>query len=753
MDNKPTPSQSTEHSQDSEKEHDNHEFDLHEYDLDVVDSVLNNPHQNEYYDHFGFKIEVKTDDEDSEDTSDDEDTNDDDNENSKNTQQQQQQRRYSNPTSLNPKSTSSTSSSSSVAASDEDEYSIDTALTTPTTHKPQRISTSSMESHSKLNNGFNQGSSFTTTHIDTDKWDSKYCQDTTDHSSIPRTSQNSNFSQSSMGQFTQHYPNTTTTSRTKHTAPSIISTTPVQRPSQAFRERQSKRMSELNYTMSPIRSIPNVSSPPRTSTTSKRLSSASTVTESDDNERETPNQIKLLQDTLKLLEQERKAQPGEYDWDFWKEMVLDVDKVITTQGLALRHHLSMGIPDRLRGSLWQLLAKSRNQPGDMEAVFGELLKRTSPHEKLIHHDLDTSFPMAKFFPFPTEMVDTSNEHSQQYQSLFNVLKAYSLFDQDIGYSQSLSFIVAVLLKQIPNELSVFCLLIQLMGPFGIRGYLTESMDTLQLHLYQFDHLLQLVLPELYRHIDALGIRPEMYASRWFATCFAYDCSPSLVVRVLDIILVEGAYVMQRFILALLKKNQSVIMDLGFEALMKFFQVDIFEVYKGRRNEFVVDMYQIEISPKLYTRLAKQYNNEIARKIKRRTEDDEIRLANEQLTAHIHALQEKYRVLEMEHQEMTRQAVETKMAMAKMDADNEQLTHQLKQLKAQFEHSERQKEMEHQARLEDIYKSNAQLIKHNASLQDQIADMESVLIGLKMNFAERESEYEVIRRQLLDAQKS
>ncbi|CAO3596534.1 unnamed protein product [Absidia cylindrospora] len=108
---------------------------------------------------------------------------------------------------------------------------------------------------------------------------------------------------------------------------------------------------------------------------------------------------------------------------------------------------------------------------------------------------------------------------------------------------------------------------------------------------------------------------------------------------------------------------------------------------------------------------------------------------------------------MEHQEMTRQAVETKMSMAKMDADNEQLTHQLKQLKTQFEQMERQKDTEHQHRLEDIYKSNSQLIKHNASLQDQISDMEGVLIGLKMNFAERESEYQLLRRQLLDARKS
>lgn len=162
---------------------------------------------------------------------------------------------------------------------------------------------------------------------------------------------------------------------------------------------------------------------------------------------------------------------------------------------------------------------------------------------------------------------------------------------------------------------------------------------------------------------------------------------------------------------------------------------------------------IDIPAKLHTRLAKQFKSEMARKEKQRNQEEMMRQANEQLMAYIQELQEKYRVLEMEHQEMTRQAVETKMSMAKMNSDNDSLMHQLKQLRSQHESTERHKDTEHQSRIEEIYQSNRHLIKQNASLQDQIADMEAVLIGLKMNYAERETEYESLRRQLLDAQKA
>ncbi|KAI9308141.1 rab-GTPase-TBC domain-containing protein, partial [Cunninghamella echinulata] len=437
--------------------------------------------------------------------------------------------------------------------------------------------------------------------------------------------------------------------------------------------------------------------------------------------------------------------------EFWKSMILDVDKTITTQALSLKNYISVGLPPQLRGALWQLISKSRNQSSDMEGTYWELLKRTSPFEKEIQHDLDHSFPLSNFFT--SNMSGHNNDIlSTKCQSMCNILKAYSLFDQDTGYSQGLSYIIALFLTQV-NEVAVFCLVVQLMGPYGLKGHLASTAETLQLQLYQFDHLLELTLPELHRYLGNLGVQPETYATRWFTTCFSYQSNPSLAAKVMDLVFIEGTQVLQRFILALLKRNQHTIMKIGFEHLMKYFQNNIFDVYKDNENEFVIDMYMIDIPTKLHTRLAKQFKNEMARKEKQRNQEEMMRQANEQLMTYIQELQEKYRVLEMEHQEMTRQAVETKMSMAKMNSDNDSLMHQLKQLRSQHESTERHKDTEHQSRIEEIYQSNRHLIKQNASLQDQIADMEAVLIGLKMNYAERETEYESLRRQLLDAQKA
>lgn len=118
-----------------------------------------------------------------------------------------------------------------------------------------------------------------------------------------------------------------------------------------------------------------------------------------------------------------------------------------------------------------------------------------------------------------------------------------------------------------------------MGPYGLKGHLASTAETLHLQLYQFDHLLELILPELYRYLDNLGLKPEKYATKWFTTCFSYQTSPSLAAKVMDLIFIEGTQVMQRFILALLKRNQHMIMEMRFELLMKYFQTNIFDVYK------------------------------------------------------------------------------------------------------------------------------------------------------------------------------
>lgn len=72
----------------------------------------------------------------------------------------------------------------------------------------------------------------------------------------------------------------------------------------------------------------------------------------------------------------------------------------------------------------------------------------------------------------------------------------------------------------PDE-EAFCVLVRLMDSYGLRSHYLADMPGLQLRLYQFDRLLEDVLPLLHSHFVRKGIKSSMYASQWLMTLFSY----------------------------------------------------------------------------------------------------------------------------------------------------------------------------------------------------------------------------------------
>lgn len=166
----------------------------------------------------------------------------------------------------------------------------------------------------------------------------------------------------------------------------------------------------------------------------------------------------------------------EEDWDFWGRLLQDFDTTVRKNGKQLLKKIQAGIPQALRGSVWTSL--SRNNPAsflkhliptdgtdttsnsnhfnppeairemELDDAFIELIKVPSPHEKMIIRDLSRTFPKHEFF---------KNAEGAGQESLFNVMKAYSLYDAEVGYCQGLSFIAGVLLLSMPDEQAFACL--------------------------------------------------------------------------------------------------------------------------------------------------------------------------------------------------------------------------------------------------------------------------------------------------------
>ncbi|KAI7893974.1 rab-GTPase-TBC domain-containing protein [Mucor mucedo] len=487
--------------------------------------------------------------------------------------------------------------------------------------------------------------------------------------------------------------------------------TVVSRPSQSFQQRQSKRFSE----------IPNHTGTPRSPASNHRnfdkLVSKFRRFSHNDHQYDSEKHLLLKHEALAELQIYREKGGFEYN-NFWVLVIQNFGRVIETQMDDMRQHLiAGGIPSPIRGLMWQIISKSRDS-FDMDTEYKILRTSASPFEKQIQRDLTRTFPNHPYF-----MQESGR------QSLFNVAKAYSIFDQEVGYCQGLAFIIGCLLLHM-SEGDAFCVLIKLMGKYGLRGHFTPRMEVLHQHMYQFDNVFQQKLPVIHRHMENEGVTPSMYVSQWFITLFSYRCPIELSFRVIDLLLVEGTQILLRF-----------------ESLVEFLCNGIFTVFAEDGDGFVQDTYRVDLPARFMARLAQQYTGEEARESKSMSQEDNLRRVNGQLSEHIRSVESSLSVLQIENKDITQQIISSKMDMARTEDEKEHLRHELNQVKAEFDQYQRNMALAYDKQMNQVLAENRKLKQQNIMLADQLEETESLLINMKLSFAERESEFEALKRQL------
>ncbi|KAK8785922.1 hypothetical protein V5799_007713, partial [Amblyomma americanum] len=123
-------------------------------------------------------------------------------------------------------------------------------------------------------------------------------------------------------------------------------------------------------------------------------------------------------------------------WVLWGRMVNEWDTYIKKKNAYVKEQVRKGIPQHFRAIAWQLLC---NAPAcAAREQYAEYLKASSPCEKVIRRDIARTYPEHEFF---------RDKDGPGQEGLFNVMKAYSLHDREVGYCQGSAFIVGLLLLQ------------------------------------------------------------------------------------------------------------------------------------------------------------------------------------------------------------------------------------------------------------------------------------------------------------------
>jgi hypothetical protein len=524
------------------------------------------------------------------------------------------------------------------------------------------------------------------------------------------------------------------------------------------------------------------------------------------------------------------------DWDFWQSVVNEGPQVVARASPEeMSRAIASGIPQTIRGVIWQVLVNSKND--DLELVYKDLLVKGTEKDirngtqhiqvpnsltngnikekesvassgSSVHSDHSTPATSANVgVTSPSTSHETDSVSAAKLQAqinaerqtkakedavalsklekmikrdmgsrtsyskyavaagfqdgLFNVCKAYALFDEAVGYPQGLNFIIMPLLFTMPEE-EAFCLLVRMMNKYGLRELFVQDMPGLHLHLYQFERLLEDLEPALYCHLNRRGVSPKLYATQWFLTLFAYRFPLQLVMRVYDLVLSEGLEgAILKFGMAVIQRNALTLMGMSdMLALTNFLKEKLFDVYIDqtpssksilesgffgssggsdtevyRADILVQDACAVKLTPELLNKYRSEWEEKVKTEKDREAEIENYRTAISVQAAKIRSLEERAEKSDTEHVQIATDLVRIKVENQELHDSNESLRGQVEELKKVVDSEAANVEQRLKGEMERVMQRNIEVQNENRHMEESMAEMEKDLVETKMKYAE------------------
>lgn len=419
-------------------------------------------------------------------------------------------------------------------------------------------------------------------------------------------------------------------------------------------------------------------------------------------------------------------------WLEWLKVISDWQSYKSKQNDHIRDLVRKGVPANLRAKIWKLLANAQQVTPQTSEQYKNMLQLSSNCEKLIQRDIARTYPENDYF---------KDEAGPGQEGLFNVIKAYSLHDEEVGYCQGSAFIVGLLLLQLSEEES-FILFCRIMQDYRMREIYKPTMAELGLCIYQLECLVQEQLPELYVHFQTQNFYTSMYSSSWFLTLFTSNLPLHLAYRVMDLFLSEGLDMVFRLSIAILQISKEDLLKLDMEGLLKYFQKEMPSRIDCSPDYLIQCACQIKYDSKKMKKLYKDYTT-----IKTKEQEEAIEFRR--LRTENRLLQDRLKTLEIESKELADKLIKGQVCRAQEAEDNFVIKRELSQMRTSDE-EHRATIQSLKSTIEDLEKSLAERrIENSTEAQMVITALQEELVAVKLREAENHVEIKQLNKKITE----
>lgn len=211
----------------------------------------------------------------------------------------------------------------------------------------------------------------------------------------------------------------------------------------------------------------------------------------------------------------------------------------------------VGLPNRLRGEIWELCCGSMysriDNPGEYTGLLHANENKTSLAIDEISKDLNRSLPEYAAY-----------QHPEGIERLRRVLTAYSWKNPEIGYCQAMNIVVAALLIYMSEEQAYWCL--NVICDRIVPGYYSRTMYGTLLDQRVFESLVAQTMPILWSHINKHDIQLSVISLPWFLSLYLTSMPLVFAFRILDVFFLQGPKTLFQVALAVLKLNGEELLQ-------------------------------------------------------------------------------------------------------------------------------------------------------------------------------------------------
>eukprot|EP00803_Ostreobium_quekettii_P004128 evm.model.scf_281.14 EVM.evm.TU.scf_281.14 scf_281:100887-107408(+) len=221
----------------------------------------------------------------------------------------------------------------------------------------------------------------------------------------------------------------------------------------------------------------------------------------------------------------------------------------------LKAMVRKGVPPGMRAWVWTELSGAAERQHKLDQEYYRLMvergHRATAVAKQIELDLPRTFPGHAWF------------QTEQGQAILqNVLLAYSVHNPQIGYCQSMNYIVAMLLLCMDkDEEKAFWVLAALIEDILYAGTYERHLSGCHVEMKSLQELVGTKLPRLAKHLEELHCEMSIIATDWYLCLFSTSLPSEVAARVWDALFSEGPKVLFRIAVAILQINQKELMEI------------------------------------------------------------------------------------------------------------------------------------------------------------------------------------------------